>query len=595
MAKPIARRTKIVATLGPASADPAILAAMIDAGMDVARFNMSHGDHSQHQVVLAALHEAMRRAGRRVTLLFDLRGPEVRLLLPGGGPLSVQPGMVVPLPRTTWPGFAGAVSGGARVLLADGAVVAEALPAAGEQGQQLRFLSSGILRDRSKVAIPGVRADLPALAAQDLADIAFAVDEGADVIAQSFVQEASDVLELRDYLQQMGSPAITIAKIETRLGYQNLRPILSVSDGAMVARGDLGVECSFEEIPLMQKEILALCNRLGKPGITATEMLESMTRQPRPTRAEASDVFNAVLDGTDAVMLSGETAIGQYPVETIQAMSRIVLQAERIWAERQEGSRRPRDWVRQVQEGGPGPLTAAVAIADAAVAAGEAVQAAAIITPTRSGYTARMVSRLRPRVPVLAVSSRPATVNALRLSWGVEPLLSEDAAAGGDPVETALDAATAARLIANGDLVVVTAGVPANVPGTTNMLQLRTIGEVLARGAGIAAAAVGGHAAPPVSGLLRVVRDVDELAGRFAPGDVIATVATDASFVPYMREAAAVLTVEAGLSSHAAVVCLSLGLPVVVGVRNALQLPDGETVTVDAAHGVVYRGRVKPT
>jgi len=594
VSKAIGRRTKIVSTLGPASSDPGVLAAMIRAGMDVARFNMSHGDHAQHERVLAALHEATERAGKDVTLLFDLRGPEVRLLLPGGGPLAVQPDLVIPLPATTWPGFAAAVAGGAKVLLADGAVVAEALPASGQEGQRLRFLSSGVLRDRSKVAIPGVRADLPPLAPQDLADIAFAVEAGADVFAMSFVQEASDILELRDYLQQLGSPAMTVAKIETRLGYQNLRPILSVCDGAMVARGDLGVECSFEEIPLMQKEILALCNRLGKPGITATEMLESMTRQPRPTRAEASDVFNAVLDGTDAVMLSGETAIGQYPVETIEAMCRIVLQAERVWADRWEGGRRTRALTGQMEGSGSGQITPAVAIADAAVAAGEAVRAAAIITPTRSGYTARMVSRLRPQVPVLAVSSHPATVSALRLSWGVEPLLSDEAGQGGDPVETALDAASAAGLIASGDMVVVTAGVPANVPGTTNMLQLRTIGEVVARGAGIAAAALGGHAAPAVTGLLRVVTHASELADGFGPGDIIATDATDASFVPFMRQAAAVLTVEGGLSSHAAVVCLSLGKPVIVGVRNALQLPDGETVTVDAAHGVVYRGRVQP-
>ena len=235
-----------------------------------------------------------------------------------------------------------------------------------------------------------------------------------------------------------------------------------------------------------------------------------------------------------------------------------------------------------------------MAIADAAVAAGEAVHAAAIITPTRSGYTARMVSRLRPQAPVIAVSSQPATVSALRLSWGVTALLSDDAAHGGDPVETALDAAARAGLIASGDLVVVTAGVPANVPGTTNMLQLRTIGEVLARGSGIAAAAVGGHGAAAVTGTLRVVADPADLAGNFAAGDVIATDSTDASFVPYMREAAAVLTVEGGLSSHAAVVCLSLGKPVIVGVRDALALPDGEIVTVDAAHGVVYRGRVQP-
>ncbi len=609
------RRTKIVATLGPASSTPAVLAQMIAAGMDVARFNLSHGSHQEHRERVDALRLAMADAGREVAVLVDLRGPEVRLLLPGGKPVSVKPDDSMPLPRTTWDGFAEAVEPGDRVLLADGTVeaqVAEIPGSGGTGGLGLSFTSAGVLRERSKVVVPGLRPDLPPLSAQDLDDIAFGVAVNADVFAMSFVHEARELLELRDHLRRLGSDAATIAKIETRAAYTNLHSILSVCDGAMVARGDLGVECSFEEIPMMQKQILALCNRLGKPGITATEMLESMTRQPRPTRAEASDVFNAVLDGTDALMLSGETAVGSYPWETVAAMSRIALQAERIWGQKRSwaagrearldetlGDQAGPGGAAKSVSGGPGSGREggppAVAIAGAAVAAADEVRATAIITPTRSGYTARMVSRLRPRAPIIAVSSHPRTVSVLRMSWGVHPIGSEAVKRGDDPVETALAAAQEAGLIGGGDLVVVTAGVPADVPGTTKMLQLRTIGEVLARGSGIMAASPRtAEARPAVSGPVVVVSDKRDLAGKFADGCVLAAYETNASFVPFMQRAAAVLTVEGGLSSHAAVVCLSLGKPVIVGVRDALRLPDGEVVTVDAARGVVYRGRVRP-
>jgi len=590
-----ARRTKIVCTLGPASEDRDTLAAMMAAGMDVARFNVSHGTHEQHLARLGALREAEQQAGRRVAVLWDLRGPEIRLLLPGGRPLEVKAGDLLELFDTTWPGLADVLEHGQRVLLADGAVVAqvEAASAAGGGGGRarpmLRFLSSGSLRERSKVAVPGVKPDLPPLSDQDLADIRLGAEAGADVFAMSFVHDARDLLELRDRLRALDSTAATIAKIETLSAYRNLRGILAVSDGAMVARGDLGVECPFEEIPLMQKEILAACNRLGKPGITATEMLESMIRQPRPTRAEASDVFNAVLDGTDALMLSAETAIGQYPVETVATMHRIAVEAEQLAYQRWTDGRHGLTATEPLDGNSPAP----VAIAGAAVWASATVGASAIITPTRSGYTARMVARLRPGAPVIAVSPDERTVNVLRLSWGVTALHRRNAEGPEDTVETSLDTAIDAGLVANGDLVVITAGVPSGVPGTTNMLQLRTIGEILARGVGIAAGAAEAPERGVVSGELCVVSDASELEGCFVDGCILAAPATDAGFVPYMRRAAAVIVADAGLSSHTAVVGLSLGKPVVLGIRDVEELPHGQVVTVDAARGVIYRGRVR--
>ncbi|OGS70470.1 MAG: pyruvate kinase, partial [Firmicutes bacterium RBG_13_65_8] len=399
-----ARRTKIVCTLGPATSDVDVLAGLIVAGMDVARFNLSHGSHGEHLARLRALRQAEKAAGREVAVLFDLRGPEVRLLLPDGGPLQVNPGDRLPLPDSTWPGLARALRPGQRVLLADGTVTAEVLPPAGLPGDGpgvpvLAFTSGGVLRDRSKVVVPDLKPELPPVSAQDQDDLRFGVEAGADLFAMSFVHEARDVLELKDLLRSIGSDAPVIAKVETRAGLENLKAILAVADGAMVARGDLGTQCPFDEVPRMQKEILALCGRSGKPGITATEMLESMTRLPRPTRAEASDVFNAVLDGTDALMLSGETAIGLHPVEACRAMASIAVQAERMIAE----DRRLPPWLDS--SGGragaqPVSLTA-VAIAGAAVSAAEAVGASALVTPTRSGYTARMVARLRPRQPII--------------------------------------------------------------------------------------------------------------------------------------------------------------------------------------------------
>jgi len=588
---PVGRRTKIVCTLGPASEAPGVLAHMLEAGMDVARFNVSHGSQADHLRRLKALRQAQETTGHRVAILWDLRGPEVRLLLPDDEPLTVEAGDEMPLPDTTWPDLAAALDPkGQRVLLADGAVVAVTIapPGTDDAGRPwLRFESSGVLRQRSKVAVPGLRPDLPSLSDQDLADIRHGVEADADIFAMSFVHEARDLLELRDRLRALGSDAATIAKIETRAAFTNLGAILSVCDGAMVARGDLGVECAFEEIPLMQKEILAVCNRLGKPGITATEMLESMIQRPRPTRAEASDVFNAVLDGTDALMLSGETAIGLYPAETVAVMHRIAVEAERVWSARRRQSGPPAP---ELNEDASPP---AVAIAGAAVWAADTMRASAIITPTRSGFTARMVSRLRPPMPIIAVSPDRRTVDILRLSWGVTPLHNPAAPGGTDPVETSLDAVGAAGLIGSGDLVVITAGVPSGVPGTTNMLQLRTIGEVLAKGTGIAAGTAAGAAAG-VTGPLCVFASPGRPPASFQDGCILVAPFTDAGTVPYMERAAAVITEEAGLSSHAALVCLSLGKPVVLGVADATSLPDGETVTVDARRGVVYRGRVRP-
>lgn len=581
------RRTKIVCTLGPATESPAVLEAMIQEGMDVARFNLSHGDHADHARRLLALRAAERTTGHRVAVLWDLRGPEVRLILPGGGPVTVTAGEEMLLPPTTWDGLEAVLQPGQLVLMADGAIPATVV---GTAPARVRFLGGGVLRQRSKLALPGIRPDLPPLGGQDRDDIRFGAEAGADLYAMSLVRDPRDLLLLRDELRALGQDAATIAKIETPAAYQNLRPILAVSDGVMVARGDLGVECPIEEVPAMQKHILALANRLGKPGITATEMLESMTRQPRPTRAEASDVFNAVLDGTDALMLSGETAIGDHPVAAVSTMHRIALEAERLVAGRWAQGTRPVDLPDPEGEA----VRPAVAIAGAAVWAASAVGASAIVTPTRSGYTARMVSRLRPAAPIIAVSPDQRTVNVLRLTWGVQPLYRVSGG-GADTVESSLETAVAADLIRSGDLVVITAGVPSGVPGTTNMLQLRTIGEVLARGVGIAGTAAAGDAGRSVvSGPLCVVADPGELASRFVDGSVLVSATTDASYVPYMQRAAAIVVADAGLSSHPAIVGLNLGKPVVLGVRSALSLPHGELVTVDAGRGVIYRGRVRP-
>lgn len=476
----IGRRTKIVCTIGPSCETDDILHNMILAGMDVARFNFSHGSHTEHAVRIEAVRRAARRAGKRVGIMLDTRGPEIRLGMFAGDRVLVEKGEVFSLTtrqmlgdsrmaHVNLPDFPSVVKPGQRVLIDDGNIVLDVIEVRGNT-VDMKVLNTGHISNRKKVSVPGCALAIPIADAQDVADLQFGASIGVDLVAASFVRSAEDVAEIRRILTGCGSSARIISKIECVQGVSNLDEIIAASDGLMVARGDLGVEFALEEIPILQKRMITGCMRVGKPVITATQMLESMVDHPRPTRAEASDVANAIFDGTDAVMLSGETASGKYPVESVEYMTRI--------AARTEEALHPHEFQPiLIPDGKVSSVTEAVS--RAAMEAAEDLGALAIITPTESGYTARMVARFRPKMPIYAVTPHDETAGWLTVVWGVDTVVLEEGhnTAGADVPDRSLIALRERGLVRPGSLCVITRGVPAGIKGTTNVMEVRTISQ----------------------------------------------------------------------------------------------------------------------
>lgn len=470
-------RTKIVSTIGPASSDPSVLEAMIRTGMDVARINMSHGTRETHRATLVALREASARAGRTVAVLVDLQGPKIRVgVLPE--PLRLEPGALLTfapegeekigeLP-TTYAALAADVCEGDQVLLDDGLLELVCL---GTDGNRARFevVRGGIFKSNKGINIPSGTLSASSLTPKDLDDLDFALAESVDFIGLSFVREARDVVELKHRIQ---GRALAVAKIEMARAMLDMDAILEASDAAMVARGDLGVELPFEQVPLAQKRIIQAANYHARPVITATQMLESMIENPRPTRAEASDVANAVLDGTDAVMLSGETAVGKYPVQAVEALVRIIREIESSGV-LAAGPRYINTHPAQTRQGAS-PREHAVA--SATVDAVRSLSAPAVLVITRSGFSARLVASHRPPVPIFAVTTDPATEAQLSLVWGVRSVLAQVSEITYESlVQAGMDAILAAGLGVAGDPIVVTAGFPFHQPGTTNTLRVETL------------------------------------------------------------------------------------------------------------------------
>ena len=493
------RRTKIVCTIGPSSNRRGVIEKLLRAGMDVARLNFSHGTHEQHAQAITDLRAMAAKHGRPLALLQDLSGPKVRLGLFPVASILLRRGqevgfteqvegeadmtaasaleawqkrsndtVLLPLPV---PPLIAALKQNCQLLLDDGKIALRVVRCEGDPGDPKRIIWAkctvgGELKPRKGVTAPGVKFDVPAITAKDLDDLRFGLAQGVDWVAASYVRSAEDLKPLFDLKAEVGHRVPLIAKIEKAEAVHNLASLLQVVDGIMVARGDLGVEMPFDEVPIVQKRIILACNRAGKPVITATQMLESMIQNPRPTRAEATDVANAILDGTDAVMLSGETAAGQFPVEAVQTMARIALRAEAALFEDLDFDRRLPP---------PSGTTEAVARASAHIAT--ELRAKAILCATTSGGTARQVAQHRPRVPIIGVTAEEKTYRQLALTWGVQPLLVERVNDTDAMLQVTVDAAYKARLVKNGDRVVLTAGVPVNNPGTTNLIQVHTIGE----------------------------------------------------------------------------------------------------------------------
>ena len=580
------RRTKIVCTVGPASDPVEILSKMIAAGMNVARLNFSHGTHEEHARRVEAVRRAAGELGTIVGIMLDTKGPEIRTGLLQTDKITLDTGNRIILTTEeirgnaerlsiSYKGLVSDVSPGSKILLADGLVELEVISVDGTE-ITCKVVNGGEIGSRKNVNLPGVVVNLPAVTDKDVEDIKFAVTKGFDFIAASFVRTASDVIAVRRVLEENDSDMQIIAKIENHQGVENIDEILRVADGIMVARGDMGVEIPTEEVPLVQKMIIQKCNRVGKPVITATQMLESMVHNPRPTRAEATDVANAIFDGTDAIMLSGETAAGKFPVEAVKMMDRLAVRTERALGFEELLGRKEISPARTVTD----------AISHATCTTALDLGAKAIITSTKSGHTARMVSKYRPKARIIAVTPRMDVVRKMSLVWGVNPLLVSETSGTDEMIASAIQTALAARLIGCGDLVVITAGIPVGVPGTTNLLKVHIVGDVVARGAGIGTRAV--------TGTLKIVRTAREAAERVEPGDIMVTPSTDKDFVPSMEKAAAVITEVGGLTSHAAIVGLNLGIQVVVGVEGATSiLKDGSTATVDGMRGLIYKGATK--
>ena len=579
------RKTKIICTLGPSTDKEGVLRDLIANGMNVARFNFSHGSHEEHLGRLEKLKALREELGKPVAALLDTKGPEIRLKDFKNGVENLVAGQTFTLTTRdvegtneicsiTYKDLPMDVEPNGTIMLDDGLIKLQ-IQTVNDTDIVCTVLNSGKIKNKKGVNVPGVHLSMPYMSQRDKDDIIFGIQQGYDFIAASFVRTAQDVYEIRNLLNQYDSNIRIIAKIENREGVNNIDSILAAADAVMVARGDLGVEIDFTELPGIQKTIIDRSFSFGKPIVTATQMLDSMMVNPRPTRAEISDVANAIYDGTSAIMLSGETAAGAYPVEALKTMSAIAERTE------QEGFHlRGR-----TMDSNPGKISVSDATAHAACLTARDVNAAAIVTVSESGTTARLLSKYRPQQPIIACVMREQVQRQLSLSWGITPLMMSLAHSTDELIEMSTALAKENGYLHNGELAVVTAGVPVGVSGTTNMIKIHMVGNCLATGVG-----VGPENNDVASGKACVCRTMDEVRAKFKPGMVLVVPSTSNEMLNYVRDAAALVVEEPGLNSHAAIVGKALLKPTVVGAVGATShIRDGLMIAVDCAHGSVQR------
>ena len=578
------RKTKIICTLGPSTDKDGVLRELIANGMNVARFNFSHGSHEEHKGRLDLLKSLREELGKPVAALLDTKGPEIRLKEFKNGVEMLEAGQTFTLTTRevegtkeicsiTYKDLPQDVHEGGTIMLDDGLIMLH-IEQVTDTDIICTVLNSGKIKTKKGVNVPGVHLSMPYLSQKDREDIIFGVQNGFDFIAASFVRTAQDVYDIRNLLNEYDSNIRIIAKIENREGVNNIDSILSAADAVMVARGDLGVEIDFTELPGIQKDIIDRSFSFGKPIVTATQMLDSMMVNPRPTRAEISDVANAIYDGTSAIMLSGETAAGDYPVEALKTMSAI---AERT--ENEEHYRAQRH--AEIQ------ISVSDATAHAACLTAKDVNAAAIVTVSESGNTARLLSKYRPKQPIIACVMDEQVQRQLSLSWGITSLLMGPAHSTDELIEMSTALAEKNGYLHNGELAVVTAGVPVGVSGTTNMIKIHMVGNCLATGVGVGR---GKTDLVSASGKACVCRTLEEVKAKFRPGMVLVVPSTTNEMLGYVRDAAALVVEEPGLNSHAAIVGNSLLKPTIVGAAGACShIRDGLDIAVDCAHGSVQR------
>lgn len=579
------RKTKIVCTIGPASESEEMIEKLINAGMNVARLNFSHGSHEEHKGRIDTIRKVAKRLDKIVAILLDTKGPEIRthnmkdgiIELERGNEVIVSMNEVEGTPEkfsVTYENLINDVQVGSYILLDDGLIELQVKDIDHAKKEvKCDILNSGELKNKKGVNLPGVRVSLPGITEKDAEDIRFGIKENVDFIAASFVRRPSDVLEIREILEEQKANISVFPKIENQEGIDNIEEILEVSDGLMVARGDMGVEIPPEKVPMVQKDLIRQCNKLGKPVITATQMLDSMQRNPRATRAEASDVANAIYDGTDAVMLSGETAAGLYPEEAVKTMRNIAVSAEAA----QDYKKLLSDRTKLVETS----LVNAIGISVAHTALNLNVKA--IVAATESGSTARTISKYRPHSDIIAVTPSEKTARQCSIVWGVQPVVKKGRKSTDALLNNAVATAVETGRVTNGDLIIITAGVPTGETGTTNMMKIHLVGDEIANGQGIGRGSV--------VGTTLVAETVKDLEGKDLSDKVIVTNSIDETFVPYVEKALGLITEENGITSPSAIVGLEKGIPTVVGVEKAVKnISNNVLVTIDAAQGKIFEG-----
>lgn len=587
------RKTKIICTLGPSTDNEAVLRSLIEEGMNVARFNFSHGPHDEQMGRLKMLRKLRAELKKPVAALLDTKGPEIRLMEFADGKVELKNGQTFTLTTeeisgdstrvsVTYKNLANDVKPGDSILIDDGLIgleVVEIKPVAGAKADAngwkpmnivCRVMNGGFVSNKKGVNVPNVDLTMPYISEKDYGDILFAVENDYDYIAASFVRTADDILAIRKILEEKGGQDIKIiAKIENMQGVQNIDEIIRVADGVMVARGDMGVEIPLEDVPVMQKMIIKKVCEAGKVVITATQMLDSMMKNPRPTRAESTDVANAIYDGTSAIMLSGETAAGMYPVEALKTMVRIAIRTEQDINYLQRFRQRHTLCNPDVTN----------AISHATCTMSVDLNAAAIITVTKSGRTSLMMSKYRPISPIIGTCLSEKVYRQMSLFWGVTPLLIEEKTDASELFDYAVDASEAAGFVKKGDIVVLSAGVPLGVSGTTNIIKVQVVGHILVQGKGITA--------KKVSANLCVCHTPDDIKS-FKAGDIIVAADTNNDMMEQIRQASGLVVESSNENCHAAIVGLSLDIPVLIGAENALEiLKSSAYVELDAESGVV--------
>lgn len=574
------RKTKIVCTMGPNLFEKHLIAPLMKAGMNVARFNFSHGTYETHQHYYDEVCRIRDELGLPVATMLDTKGPEIRVRSFKNGRVTLQNGQLFTLTTDEVEGDEERVSITYKELPQDIAVGSSILIDDGLIGMQVeridgadivcRVLNGGVVSNNKGINIPNAHLSMPFISEKDHQDILFAIKNGYDFIAASFTRCADDIMQIRHILQENNCHTINIiAKIENMEGVENIDEILRVVDGVMVARGDLGVEVPLEDVPSLQKKLIQRGIAAGKPVITATQMLDSMIKNPRPTRAEATDVANAIYDGTSAIMLSGESAVGAYPVEAVETMVRIALRAEADM-----------DYIRRFSRDTSASTDVTNAISHATVTSAHDLNASAIITVTKSGSTARILSRYRPACVIVGCTTEKHVWRQLALSWGTVPLMIAEESNTDDLFEHAVDAAVQNGLVHDGELVVLTAGVPLGISGTTNLMKVHVVGHLLSRGQGLH----GGKVVAP----LCVIRNLEKDAKDFNTGDVIVCHQTTREMFSMLRKSSAIVLEDDNPEGHGAIVGMSLDIPVIIGAKNATNiLKSGAVVTVDGEKGTV--------